>query len=196
MFVTAVFNVNVAEVVGWHSKVAKKSLLRIPEVKTANNGDSTWDYSILLWWARAYLSLHPVYTLCLCSGAWVRISARRNCRSHGSRHTPPVFCFCLTCRTCWILLIRRQKGFRGEERSFSHMPLSCHATSMALPNEGRSPKTKDNMYLICLVFWFLARCPPREDKDGVVSQNDFMIFMKDAGGKWILHCPQIKRSNR
>ena len=23
---------------------------------------------------------------------------------------------------------------------------------------------------------------PREDKDGVVSQNDFMIFMKDAGG--------------
>lgn len=36
---------------------------------------------------------------------------------------------------------------------------------------------------MCLVFAFPARCQSREDKDGVVSQNDFMIFMKDAGGQ-------------
>ena len=54
---------------------------------------------------------------------------------------------------------------------------------LPLPNEGPSPKTKDKMYLICLVFAFPARCQSCEDKDGVVSQNDFMIFMKDAGGQ-------------
>lgn len=65
---------------------------------------------------------------------------------------------------------------------------------LALPNEGPSPKTKDKMYLICLVFAFPARCQSCEDKDGVVSQNDFMIFMKDAGGQMVLSTDQRVQS--
>ena len=210
-FVTAVFNVNVAEVVGWHSKGWKKASQEFLKWKTQIMGialERTLHYSD----GPASTNLHPVYTLCLCSGAWVRSSARRNCRSHCSHadaigpqsgiqticwcrewlkklRRPPLrsscfFCLCLNyCRTCWILLIRRHKGFRGEESG-------CH-----FPTRGRPPKESIAYnYLICLVFAFPARCQSREDKDGVVSQNDFMIFMKDVGGQMVLSTDQRVQS--
>lgn len=198
-FVTAVFNVNVAEVVGWHSKGWKKASSEFLKWKTQIMGialERTLYYSD----GPASTNLHPVYTLCLCSGAWVRSSARRNCRSHGS-HADAIgpqsgiqtICWCRE----WLKKLRRPPlrsscfFWSLSELLQDMLDLADKETQgfswrgewLALPNEGPSPKTKDKMYLICLVFAFPARCQSCEDKDGVVSQNDFMIFMKDAGGQ-------------